>query len=536
MYLDINAIGDISTLDNFRIINSPARHQYQSQGCKKIFLRQTAKRVHDTFLDLVIGKIAPAVPAAQAKKVFAQALASRQIVWKKSDTLTGAKLKAIAQVFAEAVSHSEGVFVNVEGNPTTPVQAFSDFLVRKRERVEGKLLQAKMLKTVVVERDAAFMTDFRGELQGALDEAFEQRARVSPEAMQTFVHYILSLIPFTYPEINSRWTIPIMRNAQWEQVEYTIEQKFDLSPACLSSPLPAYALIAGGDTPPILACLGSTYPAGDGFIATWMSDCTPGLSVGKAPVLYGKAALAVWFQGKQNVKVVGTSLGGAIALQMLRYFGDKVGEVHAVNPAGLHPWDSYGEQHAQVFIYSQWGDAVSTMGYFPRNAQIWRIVKDGKDENFILAHARGYSGGAVTIFKSTVVYEHHRKDRALLTGLHIALSPILFSILFSLNAIKRIIEELYNFLTAKALAGQKVSNEDLCALVTCIAVGALLISLGVTMLALQSKSPLFTRALSQVGQKGYVGISAATITFGGMLVLPTLSHTKRRFFPVAAST
>jgi len=178
----------------------------------------------------------------------------------------------------------------------------------------------------------------------------------------------------------------------------------------------------------LITFLGTTFPAGEGYIATLLADFTPGMSVGHAPYLYGKKALREWFAGKQDVRLYGTSLGGALTLQTLRHHKERVGQVYAYNPPGLYPWNWSGFADApETNIYYQENDLVATMGLFPEGEKVnvYRVLP-GNRENSVKAHARAFAGGEeVALLKSDPRYENERPLRKLFTALHLMLGLVL---------------------------------------------------------------------------------------------------------------
>lgn len=308
----------------------------------------------------------------------------------------------IDRVFRERVVFTGGLFQR--GTPSLP-----NYLLGKSASCPGL---KRYWKAILYEKDPRLLEEFRGELQNALDEAFCQKEHIDSRVYRACIYHVLSLFPFTYPEVGTVIRI--------DNQEYRVDQKLELTPRWFSSPIPAYGLVSeSGDS--LLAFIGSTYPAGEGCLATWLSDFTPCCSVGFVPSR--SSQITRWLQGKQNVTVVGTSLGGALALHATRH--PQVSRVFAFNAPGLFPCN-YGNSQAEVTIFNQWGDLVSTMGYFPKNARIFRVIKEGKAENFVLAHARIYSGMAGAIlFESTAHYENRRLVRNLLVVIHQIASQII---------------------------------------------------------------------------------------------------------------
>lgn len=285
-------------------------------------------------------------------------------------------------------------------------------------------------KGVLLKKDPELMKSFRDALREELREASEHIPEIGSKEEIVFnglIGNIIAILPYAYPEEGEKFVIPVKVDGQWKRVEYTVDRKIELTHKWFSSPIAAYGLTSN-DGPPLLTFLGTTYPAGEGYIATLLADFTPGLSVGHAPYLQGKRKIAEWLEDKQGVRLFGASLGGALTLHVARNHKEKIDCVEAYNPAGLYPWDWNGKDNLpKINIYYQQNDLVSTLGFFPegKNVSIFRVL-GLKPENFMKAHIRAYTGGEeVTLLKSSPQYENSRLVRKILTILHILFGIVL---------------------------------------------------------------------------------------------------------------
>ena len=271
-------------------------------------------------------------------------------------------------------------------------------------------------------------TAFRQVLQDAASHLPNGESKEQELVFQAFISNIVALLPYSYPEAGEQFVIPQKIGGEWRVATYTVDRKIPLTCKWFSSPIVAYGLTSP-DGPPILSFLGTTYPAGEGFIATLLADFTPGLSVGHAPYLLGRQEIGEWLKDKKGVVLCGASLGGAIAFHTARASPDKIGRVEVFNPPGLYPWNWRGCQNLpEINIYYQNNDLVGTMGFFPvgDKVSVYRVFGE-KKENFLRAHSRAYTGGeTVTIIKSSPSFENSRISRKILTALHILFSFILF--------------------------------------------------------------------------------------------------------------
>ncbi len=262
----------------------------------------------------------------------------------------------------------------------------------------------------------------------------------SPEVRNLFVYQTLAMLPFAYPEEGFEITIPIdgVRHA------YTIDKKFELTPSWFSSPLPAYGLVSDNG-PPMLVFMGTTYPAGQGFIASVLSDFSPGLEVGHLPLLMGRKELQEWLNDKEGVHVTGASLGGALSIQAAKEFSDHIAKVYAFVPPGVNPWNRFTpSEHMEINLCCHDGDIVSKLGYFPEgdNVNLYHISDNG---NFV--HGRVVMGGeSVTILRGDVANENRQISRGILTALHTIFSPILFLLVLPFQLLYRLLEMLVNLI------------------------------------------------------------------------------------------
>ena len=161
------------------------------------------------------------------------------------------------------------------------VKELFDFLLHRGEMpTVGK----DVLNKIFVERDKEFSAVFRQLLQDELNSPIaEGGAPLS--VRERHIGHLIALIPYTYPEVGETFRIPVFQPGGVRWGEYRVDTVIQLTPSFFSSPLPAYGLQSDDPTiPPILAFLGSTYPAGDGFIASWLSDCSPFFSVGHTSI------------------------------------------------------------------------------------------------------------------------------------------------------------------------------------------------------------------------------------------------------------
>jgi hypothetical protein len=267
----------------------------------------------------------------------------------------------------------------------------------------------------LVRKNPALLKGMREELRVALESCsamLPQPGADFPEEVpfQGFIGNLIALLPFASPEVGESYPIPLKINGEWKTVLYTVDRKIDMSPKWFGTPMNAYGFTAK-DAPPLLSFIGSTFPAGDGYAAT-----------------HGKKQVNEWLQDKKDVRLYGASLGGAMTFQTLRHDKEgRIAQVNAFNPPGLYSWDWKRPVDAEVNIYCQEGDIVSTMGVFPEGAKVnvLHLIPDTPQKGF-KAHALVHTGReSHTILKGDAHLENSRFVRKLLTGLHITLGSLL---------------------------------------------------------------------------------------------------------------
>lgn len=341
------------------------------------------------------------------------------------------------------IYHGKGIEVDGQG-PDPQVHEIFQFLLG-HGTASTKWLTLRNAKGILLRKDPELLKAMREEFRAVLKSCGENPPVLGSREevlFETFVGNLIALLPYAYPEEGESFSIPQKVNGEWKSVPYTVDRKIELSPEWFSSPISAYGLTSP-EGPPLITFLGTTYPAGEGYLATLLSDVTPFMSVGHAPYLYGKTQIEEWLQGKSEVHLCGASLGGALAFHVLRNHKEKIAQVDVYNPPGLHPWqwkEKFNDSVDIRIVYNE-NDLVGTLGFFPEGDKV-RIIRPVLEErqNALKAHALAYSGNEkVALLKSDPAYENSRFSRKLLTALHfflgfvLAFIPILLAyLLFSL--------------------------------------------------------------------------------------------------------
>lgn len=380
----------------------------------------------------------------QRRYAFEDAHSFRQVwravggkVWKAHSPLTSDVLRAIDGAFRQRLVYHGAGMAAPAAIPDSPQEACVQQLVKALlhgEKLTKKTVTKTVLHAVWVKHDAEMMRLLRQELQRELDVLAESPPKTPEQEIvwQAFLGNILALLPYSYPSTGDVFILPVLQSGECRRVEYGIEV-LPLTPATWSTPMTALGMVPKGDmsAPPILSFIGTTFPAGDGFAATLRADATPGMSVGEAVYQSGKEIIQKWLAGKAGIYVTGMSLGGAMALHMLRHHEDQLAKVVAYSPPGLnvHCWEKEYSGPCQVTIYSQAGDIVPRMGYWPTGSSValYRVLSHHSTmpRGMLSAHMRAYTGlEKLTILRSEPEEENRGLTRKFLTGLHRYLGPV----------------------------------------------------------------------------------------------------------------
>lgn len=325
----------------------------------------------------------------------------------------------------------DGHGIPFEPNNSEIGRIISLIFSHSHERGSSGLLNRKNLKNVLWSTSDEYLTSFRSELQRVLIYAYENRAGVNEELFTLFVHQTLSLLPFAYPSEEFEIQVPVKIGENWDLKPYRLDKKFELAHQLLVSPIPAFGLLSEEGGPPLLLFMGTTYPAGEGFIGTLLSDFIPGCSVGALAIHCARDELNSWLAEHGGAYAMGLSLGGALSLHVARLFGNKVAQVFAFVPPGLYPRElaAFEGSETQIHLLLHEGDYIAHHGFFPQgeNVKLYRVHED-RPSSSLSAHARIFLTSAnIRVVCDSVEEENNRFSRKLFTGLHMIVSPFLFA-------------------------------------------------------------------------------------------------------------
>lgn len=357
--------------------------------------------------------------------------------WVKQPGLSVGKLREIDELIKKhLVVAGHGIPAPHEKNPET-IGSIKEVVkaLLHGGNISTKVLRPSLLKAIFLSKDPAMLSQLRSELQFELNQMALNPPKTKKEKLvwEAFKGNIIALLPFTYPEPGTKFKIPVIKGNAIKLIDYTANV-IPLHGTKYSSPMHALALTPDNPSEgnPLLSFIGTTYPAGDGFATTVMADFTPGLSVGEGVYKKNKVALDNWFHDKKDVEVYGMSLGGAMALHAFLYHGSKLSKVAAFNPPGFSKnyWKYKVTFDAEVNIYTQPGDIVSKLGFWPtmKNVNLYTVLthQEGMRKHPIANHARAYTGCKnLTIIKDNTKSVNKNALRRWLTWAHKYLGPTL---------------------------------------------------------------------------------------------------------------
>lgn len=425
------------------VIDSENRIKYNSSIWYSIFHRKEKQELNKQMWDTVSGYFQTRYhidDLAHFLRIWKE-IGDKE--WKINSTLTVDKLHAIDRTFRKHLMYHGFGIKPLPNNPKHVNPAIQQIV---RALLHGgslsiNLVQRRLIRSVLVQHDTELLKQFRAELQLELDQLAANPPKNAQKELiwRQFLGNILALIPYSYPHEGEIFNIPCLdANNNCRQVNYRT-QVIELTPnhsPILITPISALGFLPVNDqqAPPVLSFLGTTYPAGNGFIATVLADFTPNMSVGEHVYKESKGIIDNWFKNNKNAHVVGLSLGGAMAFHTLSDHHADISRADIYNPPGLyeHCWKGKSfDTGCPINIYRQPGDVVSQMGFWPTGDQvkIYNIIphQQGITEGMPRAHIQAFSGcEKVTFLKSDPKVENKSFFRKFLVFLHLYIGPFLF--------------------------------------------------------------------------------------------------------------
>ncbi|NCT56370.1 MAG: hypothetical protein GW760_01480 [Legionella sp.] len=300
------------------------------------------------------------------------------------------------------------------------------FLMMKYEGDALDMLSSELLSAIFVQRNPQLLCGMRHAFQEGFDHVAQQlnskKGLLSTKQnnqAKLFISNCLSLLPFADLKPGNVFNIPQLIDGAWQRVQYRVEP-IELTPTRGFETLFmrdedrvfAYGLepVGCSQAEPHLIFMGTTYPAGQGFVTQANTDLEGFETVGHYVYRTGRQKIIAWLQKQsQKVHTCGMSLGGSLALLLAIDQGERVSRVDALNPAGLYDawnksdldcWDNLDEDNKpEVVIQKQGHDFVSSLGVWKKDWTILRVTPHEAASCSPLDHARNYAGYDDTLFE-----------------------------------------------------------------------------------------------------------------------------------------
>ncbi|MBI2785203.1 MAG: hypothetical protein HYX60_02385 [Legionella longbeachae] len=287
-----------------------------------------------------------------------------------------------------------------------------------------EFITPSVIKAIFVKRDHELLKALRFAFQQGFFEIFEQLRQmnlteVQKEQAQLYLSNCFSLLPYGDLTPYESFKIPQYIDDQWEMVEYQVTpielterkgwRRFFIQD---KDRVFAYGLepIFQKKAESHLIFMGTTYPAGQGFLPQLNTDAKGFATVGKSLYRSGRERIQQWLSQQQNsIHVCGVSLGGSLCLLLASDKGNyRLSRVDALNPAGLHDawsksrydyWDELANK-PQVVVQKQGNDPVSAFGIWKNDWDVLQVTppKDKKGPNSFCDHFLNYAGFSQTKF------------------------------------------------------------------------------------------------------------------------------------------
>lgn len=299
-----------------------------------------------------------------------------------------------------------------------------------------QLLSWPVVRAVLFYRDPSLLKELRLAFQQGFEYLFIQleNTQLDPsqkEQVQLFLSNCLSILPYADLTPYESIKIPQYIDEHWVLVDYLIKpieltqsQGFRRFFIKDEDRVFAYGLesIDNPKAQSHLIFMGTTYPAGQGFISQIDTDLRGLESVGYSLYQTGREKLSRWLaQQKDKVHVCGVSLGGSLSLLLAIDQCEKIARVDALNPPGLHDplsvnvhdrWNVLHEKPV-VVVQQQANDPVSLFGLWKKEWSIVRVIPpiEKQGPNAFCDHFLNYAGLAGTQFCVLNPEEENKKRR-----------------------------------------------------------------------------------------------------------------------------
>lgn len=300
----------------------------------------------------------------------------------------------------------------------------------------AELISWPVIKAIFIAPNPELMKAMRRAFQQGFHHLFSQLEHQyfnaeEQEQVQLYLSNCLSLLPYSDLTPYESIKIPQCVGNQWCLVDYYVTpieltavtgiKRFFIKDR---DRVFAYGLepVSNLQAQSHLIFMGTTYPAGQGFIPQVTTDFEGFDSVGYSLYQSGKKRIEQWLLKQNNkVHVCGISLGGALSLLLAIDQGQHLARVDALNPPGLYEawntpvddgWECLSEK-PKVVIQQQANDPVSLFGVWKKDWEIVHVTPPAKKQgpNLWCDHFLNYAGFEGTEF-SYIPAEEQNLERA----------------------------------------------------------------------------------------------------------------------------
>ncbi len=353
--------------------------------------------------------------------------------------LSPVELDLLEQTFRETIRSIEGEHLHLEESLMSECSNLPvlRFLLDQTVRLTDLSLDQESAKAMFLEYDPKLVAQYRTHFQEvfkflAHNLIWQER---DPLVAEMFLGNLIALLPYFDFEQGAILHLLKRIDDQWRLVSYQLKYI-----PLIEGKIRAYGLDPTQDkASPMLVFQGTPYPAASGFFEAIWSDLHPTKSVGEDIFKQGKPQIDQWLAGKEKVECYGLSLGGALAYHAGQAYGSQV-EVHAYVAPGLIPMKGgMSRIHGRVFFHYK--DLIKSIGFHPESDHFTIYAVLTKTEpTLIEAHTRPPGIEPTLILKINPRYENRTFSRYFFSFLKIAVSTILFLVLYPIHLSNKIVE------------------------------------------------------------------------------------------------
>lgn len=349
----------------------------------------------------------------------------RSVILLKTQFKGGLDLKIFEQAEFERWEH-----LPEEDKPLVIARNALRFLMMGWSSSCTEFISWSMFNAIFIQRNQVLTKALRLVFQEGFEHLFKQLSNLElnsnqHEQVQLYLSNCLSLLPFADLTPYESISVPQFIENKWVLVEYYVSP-IELTQNSIqdSDRVFAYGLTAINNpkAQSHLIFMGTTYPAGQGFVPQIDTDLNVFDNVGNSLYQTGRDTILKWVL-EQNGKIhaCGISLGGALCQLFALDRGEYLERVDAQNPPGLvDTWDEHLLDHwnsleikPKVVIQHQANDPVSKLGKLLDGWEYIQVIppKSKQGPISIFDHFLNYAGFAETEFLSILPEEENKKRK-----------------------------------------------------------------------------------------------------------------------------